>query len=76
MEQNSSSTIALKDITEDVKNASSISDESLVKYAAAPVKVTDLVIKSITSIDENNYITASESVKHNYLDKVYIILLE
>ena len=72
VEQNSSSTIALKDITEDVKNASSLSDESLVKYAAAPVKVTDLVIKSITSIDENNYITASESVKHNYLDKVYI----
>lgn len=72
VEQNSSSTIALKDITEDVKNAPSISDKSLVKYTAAPVKVTDLVIKSITSIDENNYITASESVKHDYLNKVYI----
>lgn len=72
VEQNSTHTIERKDITSDLESAASLSDKSLTKYQGAPVKVTDFVIKSITAITTDNYITASDTVKHDYLNKVYV----
>ena len=72
VEQNSTHTIERKDITSDIESAASLSDKSLTKYQGAPVKVTDFVIKSITEITTDNYITASDTVKHDYLNKVYV----